>query len=96
MADEFPDTVNGYRSDLFGLGFRSLFEPACVTGNQRLDRIHPVHVRGHRHNGERATAEPGSHCVGSIVGNDHHRSRLVRFAGQPRPEVNDANLPTKP
>jgi hypothetical protein len=79
-AEPVSDTLNRYRSQLFGLGFGVSVQSARLGWQENLKRVHPSDVGGHWHHGDHPTAELGGSGVGSVIGDDDRRSATCRFS----------------
>jgi hypothetical protein len=63
------DTLDGDRSDLLSLRLGVLAQPGRPGWQQDLERVDPLGVRGHRHDGDHTPSEArGSGGVGGGVG----------------------------
>jgi hypothetical protein len=96
LAGQLPqgsaDSLNGYRTDLFGLGLGVTRQPSLGRGQQNLEWIDPGRVRGHRDHRDDAPGKPAGCGVGRVIADDDGRPGLAGFRPLDRVEVDADDL----
>lgn len=91
-ADHAPDAFDSHGADLFGLCLGVDVEAGLVGGKQRLERVDMGGVGRDGDHRYHPAAESLRCRSGSVVANDHARTRVRSFAPDDRVKVDEADL----
>lgn len=86
------DSLDGDRSDLFGLRLGVTIQTGARGIEQDLERIDTLHVGGDRNNGDHASPHPLRCGVRSIIAHDDRWSPLVGLRPSDRIEIDEPDL----
>jgi hypothetical protein len=91
-ASLLANSFDSHGADLLGLRFTVTREPSLVRGQQNLERVDARRVRGHWHNCNDPSPEPGRCGIGGVITDDHCGAGFAGFRSAGRIEADHDDL----